>query len=53
MLFRSIMAQYEEETEGLDFADSAVNLMELPLIVQKPVTPTEINRIIHREIEKK
>ena len=49
----AIMAQYEEETEGLDFADSAVNLMELPLIVQKPVTPTEINRIIHREIEKK
>ena len=48
----AIMAQYEE-TEGLDFADSAVNLMELPLIVQKPVTPTEINRIIHREIEKK
>ena len=49
----AIMAQYEEETEGLDFADSAVNLMELPLIVHKPVTPTEINRIIHREIEKK
>lgn len=47
-----IMSQYEEETEGLDYTDSGVNLLELPLIVQKPVSPMEINRAIHRELEK-
>lgn len=48
-----VMSQYEEETEGLDFSDSGVNLMEVPLILQKPVSPEEINRVIHREVSKK
>ncbi len=49
----AVISQYEEETEGLNFSDSAVDLMEMPLLLQKPISPHEINRAIHRLLDKK
>ncbi len=48
MARETVMRQYEEETEGLDFSEAGSNLTDLPAILQKPVSPAEINRVICR-----
>ncbi len=45
-----VLDQYEEETEGSNFSDRSVDLMSLPVIIQKPVSPQELNRAIFRLI---
>lgn len=43
-----VVEQYEEETDGLDFSEKRSDIMQLPVIMQKPVTPAEINRVLSR-----
>ncbi len=43
-----VMKQYEEETEGLNYSEYGTDLTDLPTILQKPVSPTEINNAISR-----
>lgn len=43
-----VVEQYEEETEGYNFSEQGADLMSLPVIIQKPVTPQQLNRAIFR-----
>ncbi len=49
----TVMHQYEEETEGLNFSEAGSHLTDLPTILQKPISPEEINRTIIRMLENK
>ncbi len=43
----------EEETEGLNFSEYGTDLTDLPTILQKPVSPNEINKAISRLLNTK
>ncbi len=49
----TVMHQYEEETEDLDFSEAGSYLTDLPTILQKPIPPEEINRTIIRVLGNK
>ncbi len=44
----TVMKQYEEETEELNYSEKASDLTDLPLILQKPLSLEEINRAISK-----
>lgn len=48
-----VMKHYEEETEGLNFSEYGTDLTDLPTILQKPVSPNEINKAISRLLNTK
>lgn len=48
-----VMRQYEEETEELNFSEYGTDLTDLPTILQKPVSPNEINKAISRLLNTK
>ena len=48
-----VMRHYEEETEGLNFSEYGTDLTDLPTILQKPVSPNEINKAISRLLNTK
>jgi signal transduction histidine kinase/CheY-like chemotaxis protein len=48
----TVLEQYEQESVDMDFSEKRAEIMALPAIIQKPVTPRELNRIMARGISK-
>jgi signal transduction histidine kinase/CheY-like chemotaxis protein len=48
----TVLEQYEQESVDMDFSEKRAEIMALPTIIQKPVTPKELNRVIARNLTK-